>query len=95
MGPLPPRDLAARFFAAVIRPPLLFFIFNALLFGALPNTAKCEGDNPFCPSIQFTRQARSYNVKVLMLSSSESFAVNLNLIFHHNIHALALPISFD
>jgi hypothetical protein len=24
-GPLPPRDFAARFFAAVILPPLLFF----------------------------------------------------------------------
>jgi hypothetical protein len=25
-GPLPPFRLAARFFAAVIRPPLVFFI---------------------------------------------------------------------
>jgi hypothetical protein len=25
MSPIPPADLAARFFAAVIRPPLLFF----------------------------------------------------------------------
>ena len=30
-GPLPPGALAARFFAAVIRPPLLFLAIGAIL----------------------------------------------------------------
>jgi hypothetical protein len=31
-GPLPPRALVARFLAAVIRPPLVFFMWSYLLF---------------------------------------------------------------
>jgi hypothetical protein len=31
-GPLPPGDLAARFFAAVIRPPLLFLAIGLVLW---------------------------------------------------------------
>ncbi len=34
-GPFPPGFLAARFFAAVILPPLLFFAIAHLLIGAL------------------------------------------------------------
>jgi hypothetical protein len=33
MGPLPPGDLAARFFAAVMRPPLLFLAMVMSLVG--------------------------------------------------------------
>jgi hypothetical protein len=35
-GPLPPLDFAARLFAAVIRPPLLFFAIMVFWFLDLP-----------------------------------------------------------
>jgi hypothetical protein len=34
-GPLPPAVFAARFFAAVIRPPLLFFAMMMYVFGVV------------------------------------------------------------
>src|SRR3970040_1392430 len=47
-GPRPPGDFAARFFVAVIRPPLLFFamVLDSFFFSsrlAIPASGPCDG----------------------------------------------------
>jgi integrase len=43
-GPFPPGAFAARFFAAVIRPPLLFFAIHALRHTAVTNVYRTSRD---------------------------------------------------